>query len=90
MIDGNEKTQNRVLFCTCTDVKCPNHPNNHNRGCEPCIAKNLALGEIPTCFFKKIAPEYRGPGYFMKDFAALVMRKNETGNERQEPKNGWK
>ncbi|WP_414602960.1 DUF6485 family protein [Pyramidobacter sp.] len=85
MIDGNEKTQNRVLFCACTDVKCPNHPNNHSRGGEPCIAKNLALDEIPTCFFRKVDPGYRGPGYFMKDFAALVMRKNETGNERQKP-----
>lgn len=40
--------------CTCRDLECPNHPTNHNKGCDPCIAKNLALGEIPACFFRQV------------------------------------
>ena len=39
-----------VPFCTCPDTKCPNHPSNHDKGCTPCIAKNLAQREIPGCF----------------------------------------
>lgn len=38
-------------FCTCTDIKCPKHPVNHNKGCDPCIASNLHQKEMPTCFF---------------------------------------
>ena len=41
-------------FCTCTDFRCPNHPRNHDRGCGPCIEKNLKQKEIPTCFFRAI------------------------------------
>lgn len=26
--------------CTCTDLKCPFHPTNHDKGCTPCINKN--------------------------------------------------
>lgn len=44
-------------FCTCLDTKCPLHPINHANGCNPCIAKNLQKGEIPTCFFKKVNPD---------------------------------
>lgn len=64
--------KNNVQFCTCGDLSCLNHPRNHNNGCTKCIAKNLAMGEIPTCFFKKVDPEYNGPKYFYKDFASLV------------------
>ncbi|MGN0734067.1 MAG: DUF6485 family protein [Emergencia sp.] len=63
-----------VPFCTCTDLNCPNHPRNHDQGCTKCIAKNLALREVPTCIFKKVDPEYSGPGYFIEDFAELVNR----------------
>ncbi len=40
-------------FCTCTDFKCPLHPTNHDKGCDPCISKNLRKDEIPTCFLIK-------------------------------------
>lgn len=70
-----ESVRNEVAFCTCNDLECPNHPSNHNMGCTRCIAKNLALGEIPTCFFKKVDLNYSGPGYFMQDFANLMMQK---------------
>ena len=62
-------------FCTCTDLKCPCHPANHDKGCTLCIAKNRAQGEIPSCFFKQADPAYHGPTYFMEDFAAVVMKK---------------
>ena len=46
-------------FCTCDDTACPLNPNNprnreRGRGCDACIRKNLALGEIPSCFFNKV------------------------------------
>ncbi len=63
-------------FCTCSDTACPFHPANHDRGCEPCIAKNLKEGEIPTCFFKSVDSGYKGPGYKKEDFAKLVTEKN--------------
>lgn len=47
----------KTTFCTCLDRKCPLHPANHANGCNPCIAKNLKKGEIPTCFFKKVNPD---------------------------------
>jgi hypothetical protein len=41
-------------FCTCPETKYPNQPCNHNKGCDPCIQKNLKFGEIPSCFWSKI------------------------------------
>ncbi len=67
-----------VDFCTCLDLNCPNHPSNHEDGCTRCIKKNLVLGEIPTCFFKKVDPAYKGPEYFYKDFAKLVLSRKDT------------
>ncbi|MDO4484893.1 MAG: DUF6485 family protein [Clostridia bacterium] len=64
--------ENKVPFCTCTDTACPNHPTNHQDGCTRCIEKNLANGEIPSCFFKLVNPSYHGPGYYYKDFAEVV------------------
>ncbi|WP_461205458.1 DUF6485 family protein [Clostridium sp. DL1XJH146] len=43
-----------VKFCTCGDLKCPNHPANHEEGCTLCIEKNLRKKEIPSCFFKMV------------------------------------
>lgn len=71
-MDVNNEKSRGVPFCTCTDLACPQHPANHDRGCTRCVAKNLAQGEIPSCFFKKLDPGYRGPGYFYRDFAALA------------------
>jgi hypothetical protein len=42
-------------FCTCTVVKCQNHPGNQDKGCDPCIQKNLKFGEIPACFWSNIS-----------------------------------
>ncbi len=49
----------RAHFCTCTDLACPLNPNNPRnretgRGCDACIRKNLALGEVPSCIFRKV------------------------------------
>lgn len=68
---------NSVPFCTCGDTSCPNHPVNHSDGCTRCIAKNLAAGEIPSCFFKKADEAYHGPGYLMEDFARLMQEKKK-------------
>ena len=65
---------NQVKFCTCTDLTCPLHPTNHDKGCTPCIADNLKDNEIPTCFFKKVEPDYKGGGWSFEDFARLVLR----------------
>lgn len=43
-------------YCTCTNLKCPLHPTNHDKGCTPCIRKNLRLGEVPNCFFHLVLP----------------------------------
>ena len=37
-------------FCTCNDLACPLNPKNHDKGCSPCIQKNLRQKEIPNCF----------------------------------------
>ena len=52
--EGGVQMEHQMPVCTCQDVKCPNHPNHHNRGCNPCIAKNLDCGEIPACFFRLV------------------------------------
>ena len=67
--------KNLSPFCTCTDLACPMHPTNHERGCGPCVAVNLKDHEIPSCFFKKEDPDYKGPGYKFEDFARLVSEK---------------
>ena len=66
---------NKVTFCTCTDLSCPFHPTNHDKGCTPCLAKNIKENEVPTCLFKKADPDYAGEGYKFEDFAKLVFGK---------------
>ena len=41
-------------FCTCTVTQCSEHPFNTQKGCDPCIQKNLKLGEIPACFWYNV------------------------------------
>ncbi|MDT3843410.1 MAG: DUF6485 family protein [Bacillota bacterium] len=65
-------------FCTCTDRKCPCHPANHDRGCSPCVAKNLQQGEIPSCFFKKVNPDEKPDAYFFEDFAKFYLKNRKT------------
>ena len=64
-------------FCTCTDLKCPCHPSNHDKGCTPCILKNLREREIPSCFFNSIDCAKHTPDWHYEDFAALVIAAQE-------------
>lgn len=63
-----------VKFCTCKNLKCPLHSTKHNKGCTPCIGKNLKLGEIPNCFFNKIDGSKERSGDTFRDFAEVVLR----------------
>jgi len=46
---------------------------NHEEGCTPCVAKNLAEGCIPVCFYRKIDPDMdRKQDYSFKGFARFV------------------
>lgn len=47
----------RKHFCTCRDINCKLNPCNHDKGCDPCISKNLKEGEIPGCFFRLISDD---------------------------------
>lgn len=63
-------------ICTCKDTKCPLHPDNHDKGCTPCISKNLKLGEIPNCFFNLVAEEGEEiEAYSIEGFTRMVMKK---------------
>ena len=71
-----------VPFCTCPDTACPFHPSNHDKGCAPCVAKNLKEREIPTCFFNKAGGKKPTEGWRFEDFAALICGlKDGTGND---------
>lgn len=61
-------------FCSCTDLKCPCHPANHNKGCDPCVQLNLKQGEIPSCFFRKAHPDISGLKEFtMESFVKFYL-----------------
>lgn len=60
-------------LCTCRDTKCPLHPTNHDKGCTPCIEKNLARREIPSCFFRALEHPWTKDSYFFRDFAQAVL-----------------
>lgn len=64
---------NLSKFCTCTDLECPMHPTNHDKGCAPCIAKNLKLREIPSCFFNEVDSAAEHDSFFFEDFAKAVL-----------------
>ena len=65
-------------FCTCDNTACPLHPEKHGRGCAPCIAKNLKLGELPSCFFKKVPQSKNRSGNTFADFAKAVQNTKEN------------
>ena len=65
--------KNLSPFCTCTDLACPMHPTNHEKGCAPCISKNLKLREIPSCFFHRADSDGKHESFFFEDFAEAVM-----------------
>ena len=62
-------------FCTCTDITCPMHPTNHDQGCAPCIAKNLALREIPSCFINAVDSTAKYDSFHYEDFAKAVLNR---------------
>lgn len=64
----------KVEFCTCHSFDCPNHPNNHDQGCTPCIEKNLKFGEVPSCIFDKVRGDEKPENYYYEDFAKMVMK----------------
>ena len=66
---------NLAKFCSCKNLKCPLHPTNHNKGCTPCISKNLNLKEIPNCFFNEIEDSEKRLGDSFEDFAKSVLKK---------------
>lgn len=65
-----------MLTCTCEYTSCPNHPSNHDKGCTPCIEKNLKNREIPCCFSVRagVMDEMRD-SYHFEDFARAVIQK---------------
>ncbi len=69
--------ENLSKFCTCRDLECPMHPTNHDKGCAPCIAKNLKYGEVPNCFFEKIGSTEKRDSYTYLEFAKAVLEKEE-------------
>ncbi len=58
-------------------MDCPLHPTKHDKGCAPCIAKNLKMGEIPDCFFNKLEHSENRSGVKFADFAKAVMESEE-------------
>ena len=64
-------------FCTCRNTDCPLHPTKHNRGCAPCIAKNLKLNEVPNCFFDKVKGNEQRNGDSFADFADIIKARTE-------------
>ncbi|MCQ4935755.1 DUF6485 family protein [Anaerotignum propionicum] len=59
-------------ICTCQNLSCPLHPSKHDKGCTPCIAKNLKLKEIPSCFFNLIPNAEKREGDTFQCFAKAV------------------
>ena len=74
--------ENMSPFCTCRDTACPMHPSNHGKGCAPCVAKNLSLGEIPSCFFNRADPDGERSSFFFEDFAEAVLKKKQSRGEK--------
>lgn len=70
-------------ICTCKNTKCPLHPINHDKGCTPCISKNLKLGEIPNCFFNLVIEDSEKiQDATLSGFANIVLSKmNQENNE---------
>lgn len=63
-------------FCTCSDHDCPHNPVNHGRGCSPCIAKNIAEREVPSCLWNLVDTDEGQPSYSIRAFAEKVLEKD--------------
>lgn len=60
-------------FCSCKNTDCPLHPAKHDKGCAPCIQKNLRLKEIPNCFFDLLEGAESREGDSFEHFAQQVL-----------------
>ena len=71
-------------FCTCGDLACPHNPNNPKNadkpgfGCDACIRKNLACGEVPTCIFKNVGDTEGWNDWSVEGFARFVNLNRKT------------
>ena len=70
-----KKMEHLSPFCTCEHISCKLHPANHEKGCAPCIEKNLRLKEMPNCFFNLLEGAKTRTGDSFDDFANLVHKK---------------
>ncbi len=61
-------------FCTCNKTDCELHPSRHDKGCSPCISKNLKSREIPSCYFNLLEGSEQRSGDGFADFAALIQK----------------
>lgn len=72
-------SKNPADFCTCADHACPLHPANHDKGCTPCMKKNLQAGEVPSCLWNQVSTreerQLEGCDYRIESFAEMVQRK---------------
>lgn len=64
-------------FCTCDNLACPLHPTKHDKGCAPCMAKNLKLREVPGCMFHTVEGAEQRNGDSYEDFAKLILPEKE-------------
>lgn len=65
-------------FCTCTNLKCPLHPTNHDKGCAPCIQKNLKTRELPSCYFNLFEDADKRTSDGFEAFCELVEKEKEN------------
>ncbi len=75
-------------FCTCGDTKCPFNPNNptnleRGAGCDACIKKNIALGEVPTCIFVNLGSIKGWKDFSVEGFARFVAENPRPEEERR-------
>ena len=78
----------KPTFCNCGDKNCPHNPINHDKGCTPCIEKNLKAGEIPSCFFNMVGKK-SGDGYSYEDFASHVIKTKRDERIRKLMRRGF-
>lgn len=68
-------------FCTCENLKCPLHPANHDKGCAPCIQKNLKTRELPNCYFNLLENAGSRTSDGFEAFCELVQAEKKADNK---------
>lgn len=68
---------NLSKFCTCTNYKCKLHPRNHDKGCAPCIEKNLKTKEMPSCYFNLFENADKRTSDSFEAFCELVQNEKQ-------------